>query len=483
MSLAHAGGNNGAADGKGLGGEIGDTTGSSVNDRVLTTRKGPPRSLIRGPPGLGGEHRGRAAHGTLVAVPDRRMTTSEELGFLHRWGKWPDFLHLLETKKHSYISWQTILSYHCTTACQPQNPKKGEMIAVNLDAGLGTPTVGAAGGWRVTVRLPHMFRSGDNLDTNFESLQDYGSMVEVQQAACKDVVAFFLLTDSSMVKIPGNAFVEGALADIRQCAIELQAAYADLHSTANWKADDGHQLWPTFNYLAQNNAPRQQSLPLRRQAQSLYQPLRRASGETQESRDLQTIQMLQDKLQPDTWHDIPRLPHDIWVSLAELVAPNKLHEFFRRHRQLFEVDVCKVRIMAPMSASPWGLLCPTASAPNCAAWWSPPIILHAPGDWCAAPDNDGSAQWWNGAGEASPAARATSRVGDHPIGTLFAKKTGSTIRYGMIFAHDPDTQSSDILWQTKHGETKLEKVQWTRFCSLCVADPLNNGERLCVVVL
>ena len=158
------------------------------------------------------------------------------------------------------------------------------------------------------------------------------------------------------------------------------------------------------------------------------------------------MRMLQDELQADTWHDIPRLPQNMWGRLAELVAPNKLYEFFRRHRQWFEVDVCTFRIMAPMAPPPWGLLCPTASAPNCAAWWSPPILLHAPGDWCAAPDN-GSAQWWNGAGEASPAARAASRVGDHPIGTLFVKKTGSTTRYGMSFAHDPVTQSVDILWQ------------------------------------
>ena len=242
---------------------------------------------------------------------------------------------MLDTLKSPCVTWRIVLGSHCAAAeCQPNN----EARVFNLDeAGLGTPTEGATGGWRVSsLQLPHMFKSGDNLNTDYESPQDYASKADAQHVACREIAAFFLLSGPQNVVLSQTAFKHKCGVDAaRKCAEELQACYADYVSQMSLTSD-GDPLWPTYKCLQHCNAPRQ---PQRSPAQTRFIPL--GAGETQDCRNLKVIQLIQHYLLESTWHDTRTLPWEVWISLTRLVMPNKLFAFFKEHQYIFQVEIHK----------------------------------------------------------------------------------------------------------------------------------------------
>ena len=328
QSAQSGGGNDGAAQEEGPEGNE-DSDSSMISVSSTLTTEGAPRPQD-------------------TAAASRRMTTSEELAVLGDWDEWRFFLHFLETEKHSLISWQHILRHHCNTAwaCDGHWDAHDGLHS----AGLAAPKMGATGGWRVSVRFPYMFRPGDNLETEYDSPQDYTLSVDCVQAACKDLVALFLLSGSRMVQLPEDALVRGVygVAYVRERANLLQSVYGVHHALTGMKAADGQQLWPTYRYVHQcqggaavplpapAGAPRH--MPVRDHTPaSLYQQLR--LWETQEDRDVIVINMLEQSLSPGEWHDTRRLPRKVWARLAELVAPGKLVEFFQRHQHVFDMEI------------------------------------------------------------------------------------------------------------------------------------------------
>ena len=261
------------------------------------------------PPGAA-EQQG-AAHGTPRAR--RRMTTSQELAFLGPWPKWAAFIRALEEEKKAGVPWRNILSHHTTRSCQP-GKREGTVTSLG-SAGLNAPTQGAAGGGRVSVRLGNMFRPGDNIETEYTSPKDHGRAKDAQQVACLDILALFLVSGPRMVKLHPNTWTRGdtSVETIRTLAEELQKEYATYHSfqvlqRLSGPAPDSNGVtpWPTWYFVQQENAPREESLPTAPRNGVSYKTLR--DGETQESRDVIVLNLLGAHLKQGKWHEASKLP-------------------------------------------------------------------------------------------------------------------------------------------------------------------------------
>ena len=247
-------------------------------------------------------------------------------------------------------------------------------------------------------------------------------MLDCEQAACKDLVALFLLSGSRMVKLPEDASVRGVygVAYVRERANLLQAVYGVHHALTGMKAADGQQLWPTYYYVHQCQggaavplpppvvAPRR--MPMRFTPFLLYKQLRQ--GETQEDRDVIVINMLEQSLSPGVWHDTHRLPRKVWARLAELVAPGKLFEFLQRHQRVFDMEI---KFRMPPARPPPAPLAPPAHG-GCgdgAGEKKPAAPAHGSDQ-----ERGGS----NGDGKAYDPARPGVSVAEQPLATWFAKR-------------------------------------------------------------
>ena len=344
------------------------------------------------------------------------MTTSEELAILRGWDSWLGFLDMLDIMKSPAVTWRIALSCHCDAVCQP-----------GLDhSGLETPTRGATGGWRVSsLQLPHMFKSGDNLNTEYESPQDVATKAEVQQVACREIAAFFLLSDPRNVKLSETVFSsEVGVKAVRQHAEELQGLYAIHLSKTPMTTADGEPLLPTYQCVRQPNAPRQ---PQRSGKQTVFKRLL-TDGETQEDRDARVIELIKHHLAESKWHDTRKLPWEVWIALTKLVRPHHLLPFFNRHLDMFTI---RVHMFC------WGRL------PR----------------------------------EGERVARAHgSSFRTLPLGTWFAKRGSPNTSYGTIFAMHDDIP--EIEWEDKRRSVEY----WTDLCGLLplrFEQDFKVGQELC----
>ena len=303
----------------------------------------PPLPTTPPPSGFGGdegEQQQGAAHGTPRARI--RMTTSQELAFLGPWPQWATFIRALEAEKKADVGWRNVLSHHTTTSCQP-GKREGPVTSLG-SSGLSAPTRGGAGRWRVSVRLGNMFRPGDNIETEYTSPNDHGSAKDAKQVACLDILALSLVSGPRMVKLCPNNWTRGdeSVETIRTLAEELQTQYATYHSfqvsqRLSGPGPDSNEVttWPTWDFVQQEDAPREESLPTAPRNGVSYKTLR--DGETQESRDVIVLKLLGEHLKQGEWYEASRLPPPVWRGLAELVVPGNLVEFLLRHKHVIEV--------------------------------------------------------------------------------------------------------------------------------------------------